>query len=445
MNKPAVSVLLFCLLLSCLVMVQTGKADSRTIVVPTDYSTITEAINNAVDGDSVFVKSGVYHENMLAVNKSISLIGENVNNTIVYFNPPVLNVTVFSTPFQITDNSIKINADNVTLSNFSFFCPDVISSIAGPGGIASITGNSVTLVGNSFPTGLKLVGSCSTIIDNVIKGGKFELIGSNNILIENTIMASETPAVSCEGSYNIIAGNNATGSTSFYVEGYSNVLFNNTLNFVDGLDLDGTECVIAKNSLTSLIVLGSNNTAYGNKVTQGMTICCSNSVFYANTFSLIYSIVWRNDANNQFYHNNFDCNITFREDQEVASYYWDNGQEGNYWQNYSGHDFNGDGIGDVPFSVSNNTVDRYPLMLAFDVINTTIDLPDWVSIFLGDQPAYSIIPPKEVQTASPIETNDELSSYVSVMLVSVLVVLSIGVVFAILVKSGKIRNLFGSY
>ena len=38
------------------------KAVSRTIVVPNDYSRIQDAIDNAVEGDTIFLKSGVYDE-----------------------------------------------------------------------------------------------------------------------------------------------------------------------------------------------------------------------------------------------------------------------------------------------------------------------------------------------------------------------------------------------
>ena len=70
---------------------------------PNNYTTIQDAINAANDGDTIFVYSGVYYENVV-VNKSITLRGETVRPTIVGgLNITANNVTLFS--FRIENNA----------------------------------------------------------------------------------------------------------------------------------------------------------------------------------------------------------------------------------------------------------------------------------------------------------------------------------------------------
>ena len=55
---------------------------------PNNYTTIQDAIDDASDGDTVFVYSGSYHEYIGIISKSISIIGENKNSTIIDFDKP---------------------------------------------------------------------------------------------------------------------------------------------------------------------------------------------------------------------------------------------------------------------------------------------------------------------------------------------------------------------
>ena len=57
---------------------------------PGNYSKIQDAIDNASDGDTVFVFSGLYNEGKIKTGKTISLIGQDRSSTIV--NSPDLYI-----------------------------------------------------------------------------------------------------------------------------------------------------------------------------------------------------------------------------------------------------------------------------------------------------------------------------------------------------------------
>jgi parallel beta-helix repeat protein len=64
---------------------------------------------------------------------------------------------------------------------------------------------------------------------------------------------------------------------------------------------------------------------------------------------------------NVVYHNNFINNGSQHASSEDTNV-WDDGAQGNYWDNYAGVDSNGNGIGDTSYVIDANNQDRYPLM-----------------------------------------------------------------------------------
>jgi hypothetical protein len=73
-----------------------------------------------------------------------------------------------------------------------------------------------------------------------------------------------------------------------------------------------------------------------------------------------------------FFHNNLVNNTSPYHHAYVSSGNgsWDNGLEGNYWDDYIGVDSNSDGIGDSPYDIENApSKDSYPLMGMFSDFN----------------------------------------------------------------------------
>ena len=57
--------------------------NANTIMVPSDYQTIQEAIDASSEGDSIAVTAGTYFENIDFLGKNIKVVGDNVSNTII--------------------------------------------------------------------------------------------------------------------------------------------------------------------------------------------------------------------------------------------------------------------------------------------------------------------------------------------------------------------------
>lgn len=81
---------------------------NRTIFVgyneDVGYIDIQDAIDNASSGDTVYVYNGTYFENIV-INKSLNLVGENKETTIIDAN--------------LSDNVVNISAQKVNLSGFT--------------------------------------------------------------------------------------------------------------------------------------------------------------------------------------------------------------------------------------------------------------------------------------------------------------------------------------
>ncbi len=82
MHLVSISFLFVILLVAVSVVnIEIAEAESKTIIVPDDYSSIQEAVDNALEGDTVFVRSGFYYNQTVIIDKLISLIGEDKTNT----------------------------------------------------------------------------------------------------------------------------------------------------------------------------------------------------------------------------------------------------------------------------------------------------------------------------------------------------------------------------
>lgn len=386
--------LVFFLFISCFSTCFVVKAESKTIVVPDDYLTITAAVSEAADGDTVFVKTGTYSEHTLLLDKSISLVGEDVNSTIIQ------NIDRYEWDFSFPEPplpaAIQVEADKVTVSGFTIDVPLYLHSghIYENGDNAQITGN-------------------------VLKHGQIFVSGSHIIIASNIINGSST-CISCDGSYNNITENKLIGlAEGVQVDGSFNTISHNIITVSGassiGISYDSSFNTIFKNIITGggtgiFIDGGFNNTIFGNTLTKcscGFGVMSGyNNVFYlnhvANTQLGAYLGYDQTDiarelggpatSQNFLYKNNFIDNSRQAVDWNwLETNYWLKGEQGNYWSDYNGTDKNADGIGDTPYllseAISNyasstQSKDPYPLITPVDV-ESIPEFPSWSIVSLA--------------------------------------------------------------
>lgn len=246
----------------------------------------------------------------------------------------------------------------------------------------TISANALT---NNAEHGISLVVSsyCSfsgnTITNNALHGISLSNCSYCSVS-DNTIISSAQTGAHAYNSFQIsytkntlINNNNGLG-----VYGSSHCKFTeNTIRNSGGRGISigsSSLCIVSKNTaiasanqgiqmFSSSDVTVTNNTLLSNQIGVGLYQTTQTNV-YKNTITdgkVGFSVSLSD--NNIFYHNSIADN-QYSVASTNSSNIWDDGpvSGGNYWSDYTGTDFNGDGIGDTPYFIDVSNQDNYPLM-----------------------------------------------------------------------------------
>jgi parallel beta-helix repeat protein len=267
---------------------------------PSNYTRIQDAIDNATGGDTVYVYSGIYYENII-VDKTINLIGENRETTVIdggYTRAEIVDVRVDNIEiccFTIMNGYPGINLYNS--DNHKIYLNNIIDNWIG----LSLTYSNNNQISNNF------------ISSNGYIGIELHFISSNNTFSYNNILNNGDSGIWFEAccnntiSNNIIKSNNQSGLW-FEDYCYNNIIYNNTI-------------ILNKNYGG---IHGCNDFSFN-------TI--SFNTFINNRFGIYIMYGFGNPSdNNQIYRNNFIDNTPNAIDE--CNNVWDDGKYGNYWSDY---------------------------------------------------------------------------------------------------------------
>ncbi|MFW6120526.1 MAG: right-handed parallel beta-helix repeat-containing protein [Petrotogales bacterium] len=362
---------------------------------PGNYSKIQDAINDSSDGDTVFVFNGTYNERLLIESKSINLIGEDKNITIIEGNI-----------------SIK-KAKNILVTGFTIQKTSVYCLLF-----------------------LELISHCNISRNNLISlnnGCCIELYHSrNNIVSENTITRHPE---SSDSDYGIlimdslrttVTQNTVIGQSigiSITSSWYNNISHNVCMNNSIGIESWGS-LPMSRNNVIYKNILANNN--YGifideyvnrniiakNQITNNArvgfyVIDCNNNLIVANHITNNGAGLYAyNSFFNRFHYNNFAGNeIQNILDEGINLWFKPSffKGKGNYWDDYTGTDKNGDGIGDTPYNIPPSKFivkDRFPFMEPVDIEN--VELNKYLSedsLLMGF--TYDEVDEKNIETETP--------------------------------------------
>lgn len=368
MKKISFLFLIFCFL--------TLQAKQIEVCKSCEISTIKQAVEIAKDGDKIFIKKGIYKENDIEVNKTVTIFGEEgtvidgtnkgsilhvTSNDFVIRNIKIINVVVSYTKDYAAIKVVRsknFKIENVLLDEVFF---GILIEKSHNGKILNNKVSSTAKDEANSGNGIHIWHSSNMeVVGNEVYGMRdgiyFEFVTEskihNNLSYNNIRYGLHFMFSNNDTYYNNEFKNNGAGVAvmfSKFITMYQNKFMHNWGSASYGL--------LLKEIYDTQIY---NNTFEENTIGikgEGCTrINYKNNTFIRNGWAIkIAGACYGNIfERNDFMHNSLDLSYNTKVN--------DNKFENNYWSEYTGYDLDKNGIGDIPYR---------PVKLFSYIVNTT--------------------------------------------------------------------------
>ncbi|AKB28086.1 hypothetical protein MSSIT_1367 [Methanosarcina siciliae T4/M] len=285
-----------------------------------NYSSIQKAVDNAQNGDTILVSPGVYQENII-VDKELTIIshstlsGDQTNRILIIGTVP--NNDVFS-----------VNSNSVTIDGFHILGYQSGTDGSGAGihleGVQDCSLSNNTLIFNG--QGILLNDSQGNYLDsNFINLGDcgITLGGSEDNILSNNIVVTNKQGISLHNSVNNTLVNNTADS--------------NTIGFFLGM--------AHGNKLAYNHILNNEYGIFGQAAEHNTLV---DNGLYLNGIGVCFN----ESSDNALYRNEF---INLLNAVDKGNNLWNSSSEGNFWNDHSGKDTDGNGIADTPYLINRTT------------------------------------------------------------------------------------------
>lgn len=350
--------------------------------VPSDqFPTITAAIAAASSGDAIRLYPGVFQEHVV-IDKSVSVIGSRDGKSIIDGSGKGRVVEIKSPGVSVSGLEVRNSGDIIEESDACIY--------------VHAQADDVKVVGNALSQcsfGIWVNGSRKPLIaDNVVSGYQKKIFSDrgNGIhiwrieegLIKGNRVSNVRDGIYMSNTGTTMIEDNRMDSVRFgihYMYNHDNsVVGNVTCNSMVGQAMMFSKKLIINDNVVI------NNQEHGLFLRTVFDSKVHGNVSYGNNRGIFLTDSSFNElTGNWVQENAIGVNVTSGSEENVVignnfvsnpvqvlfswrySLYWDNQQGGNYWSDYLGWDYDGDGIGDKIYYASNrmdHLMHRHPKM-----------------------------------------------------------------------------------